>query len=91
VALVAGAVLAIVTPAGGYVDELFVRRPWRGRGLGRALLLCECAELRSRGLPRAYLGVDEANPTGARHLYESAGFASSRGATYFFEKRLGSR
>lgn len=86
---VAGAVLAIVTPAGGYVDELFVRRPWRGRGLGRALLVHECAELRRRGLPRAYLGVDAANPTGARHLYESAGFASSRGATNFFEKRLG--
>lgn len=87
---VAGAILAIVTPAGGYVHDLFVRRPWRGRGLGRALLLYECAELRRRDLPRAYLGVDEANPTGARHLYESAGFASSRGATYFFEKRLGS-
>jgi mycothiol synthase len=85
---VAGSILAIVTPAGGYVDELFVRRPWRGRGLGRALLLHECAELRRRDLPRAYLGVDAANPTGALHLYESAGFASSRGATFFLEKRL---
>ncbi len=86
---VAGAVVAVATPAGGYVDELFVRRPWRGRGLGRALLLHECAELRRRGLPRAYLGVDEANPTGALHLYESAGFEPRRGATYFFEKLLG--
>lgn len=85
---VAGAILAFVTPAGGYVDDLFVRRPWRGRGLGRALLLQACAELRRRGLPQAYLGVDEANPTGALHLYESAGFAPVRGAHSFFEKRL---
>ncbi len=86
---VAGGIIAITTPAGGYVDELFVRRPWRGRGLGRALLLHECAALRRRGLPRAYLGVDEANPTGAMRLYASAGFEPRRGATFFFEKRLG--
>jgi len=88
---VAGAVLAIETPAGGYVDELFVRRPWRGRGLGRALLLHEFAELRRRGLPRAYLGVDAANPTGAMHLYESAGLKPLRGANLFFEKELPAR
>jgi mycothiol synthase len=85
---VAGAVLAFKTPAGGYLDELFVRRPWRGRGLGRALLLQACAEIRRRGLPLAYLGVDSENPTGALHLYESAGFRSSRGATFVFEKKL---
>jgi mycothiol synthase len=84
----AGAVLAFETPSGGYIDELFVRRPWRGRGLGRALLLHTCAELRRRGQPLAYLGVDAENPTGARRLYESAGFRSLRGATLFFEKPL---
>jgi len=85
---VAGAVLALETPAGGYIDELFVRRPWRGRGLGRALLLHECAALRRRGLPRAYLGVDAANPTGALHLYRSAGLEPLRGASRFFEKEV---
>jgi mycothiol synthase len=85
---VAGAVLAFETPVGGYLDELCVRRPWRGRGLGRALLLQACAELRRRDQPLAYLGVDAANPTGALHLYESAGFHSSRGPTYFYEKAL---
>ncbi len=85
---VAGAVLALETPLGGYIDELFVRRPWRGRGLGRALLLHECAELRRRGLPLAYLGVDADNPTGAMHLYRSAGLESKRGATHFFEKEV---
>jgi mycothiol synthase len=83
---VAGSVLATQTPGGGYVDELSVRRPWRGRGLGRALLLHEFAELRRRGLPCAYLGVDGANPTGAMHLYASVGLEPRRGATWFLEK-----
>ena len=77
-----------MTPSGGYLDELFVRRPWRGRGLGRALLLEVCAELRRRGQPVAYLGVDSENPTGAMHLYRTAGFRSLRGATLYFEKAL---
>ena len=88
---VAGAVLSFETPVGGYLDELFVRRPWRGRGLGRALLLQSCVELRRRGQPLAYLGVDAANPTGAMHLYESAGFRSLRGPTYFYEKPVSAR
>jgi mycothiol synthase len=85
---VAGAVLALETPRGGYIDELFVRRPWRRGGLGRALLLLECAELRRRGLPLAYLGVDATNPTGALHLYETAGFVRSR-TTFVYEKEIG--
>jgi mycothiol synthase len=85
---VAGGILAFETPIGGYVDELFVRRPWRGRGLGRALLLRTCGELRRRGHAVAYLGVDSANPTGAMQLYGSAGFRSLRGPTYFYEKTL---
>lgn len=79
---VAGAVLAFVTPEGGYVDELAVRRPWRGRGLGRALLLREFAELRTRGLRLAYLGVDSINPTGAMRVYEGAGMKPSREHVY---------
>jgi mycothiol synthase len=85
---VAGAMLAFETPVGGYLDELFVRRPWRGRGLGRALLLEACAELRRRGRPVAYLGVDSENPTGAMHLYGSAGFTQSRAATLVYEKTV---
>jgi GNAT superfamily N-acetyltransferase len=58
---------------GGYVGALGVRRPWRGRGYGRALLLHSFREFRRRGKRRATLGVDAANPTGATHLYESVG------------------
>jgi mycothiol synthase len=85
---VAGSLLAFQTPLGGYIDSLSVRRPWRGRGLGRALLLEAFTELRRRGLPRAYLGVDSENPTGAVGLYESVGMRAKRGAHLVFEKDL---
>lgn len=60
---------------GGWVAALGVRRPWRGRGLGRALLLHTFAEFYRRGLTRVSLGVDSENPTGATKLYESVGMA----------------
>jgi mycothiol synthase len=85
---VAGSLQAFETPLGGYIDSLSVRRPWRGRGLGRALLREAFAELRRRGLPRAYLGVDAENPTGAMGLYESVGMGPKRGAHLVFEKDL---
>jgi mycothiol synthase len=58
---------------GGYVGALGVRRPWRGRGYGRALLLQSFREFQRRGSNRVTLGVDAANPTGATQLYESVG------------------
>jgi len=57
----------------GWVGILGVRRPWRKRGLGRALLLHAFAEFRKRGLRGAGLGVDAESITGANRLYESAG------------------
>lgn len=62
----------------GWVSILGVRRPWRRRGLGRALLLHSFAELRARGKTRVGLGVDAASPTGAVALYESVGMAVAR-------------
>ena len=85
---VAGGVIAVETALGGYIDELFVRRPWRGMGLGRALLLQACRELRRRGRDLAYLGVDSENPTGATRLYDAAGFRRLRRPILFFEKKL---
>jgi mycothiol synthase len=85
---VAASLLAFETPLGGYIDSLSVRRPWRGRGLGRGLLRGAFTELRRRGHPRAYLGVDSENPTGALSLYESVGMLPTRGAHLVFEKDL---
>ena len=58
---------------GGYVGALGVRRPWRGRGYAKALLLHTFREFYERGMPRVTLGVDAENPTGATHLYERVG------------------
>ena len=60
-------------PELGRVALLGVRRPWRRRGLGRALLLEAFAAFRELGLARGSLGVDSESPTGANRLYESAG------------------
>ena len=72
---------------GGYVGSLGVRRAWRGRGYGRALLLHSFAEFRRRGATRATLGVDASNPTGATRLYESVGMRVEMEAIAW-EKRL---
>jgi mycothiol synthase len=60
-------------PNAGYIDTLGTLREFRGRGLGRALMLTAFADFARRGLPKAVLGVDATNPTGARELYESLG------------------
>jgi mycothiol synthase len=65
-------------PEAGWVATLGVRRPWRRRGLGTALLLHAFHELRARGCPRAALGVDAENTTGAVGLYERAGMRPVR-------------
>ncbi|MGE5251407.1 MAG: GNAT family N-acetyltransferase [Bacteroidota bacterium] len=60
-------------PELGWVNDLAVRRPWRKRGLGLALLLHSFGEFHRRGNPKVGLGVDAENLTGALRLYEKAG------------------
>jgi len=62
----------------GLIDELGVRPAWRGRGIGRTLLLHAFAALAARGLPGAVLTVDTKNRTGATALYESVGMRPVR-------------
>jgi mycothiol synthase len=73
---------------GGWVGAIGVRAPWRGRGIGRALLLHAFAEFRGRGDPHVGLGVDAENPTGATRLYESVGMRVMK-EDVIFEKELG--
>ena len=61
-----------------WVHVLGVRRPWRRRGLGLALLLRVFAEFYARGERRAVLQVDSENETGATRLYERAGMSVAR-------------
>jgi ribosomal protein S18 acetylase RimI-like enzyme len=74
--VVAAAVCRSSTPRAegtAVVGELAVRAPWRRRGIALALLHTAFAEFHRRGIPRAELGVDAQNPTGATRLYERAG------------------
>ncbi|HET8777114.1 MAG TPA: GNAT family N-acetyltransferase, partial [Candidatus Limnocylindria bacterium] len=57
----------------GWISDLVVREPFRGRGIGRALLASAIAEWRLRGGHQMMLEVSY-DRTVARALYEAAGF-----------------
>jgi mycothiol synthase len=92
---IAGGVLNAIYPAEnealgiqrGWLDSVFTRRPWRRRGLARALIGRSLELLRERGMTSAALGVDAENPTGATRLYERVGMRRFWEAVVF-EKEL---
>jgi mycothiol synthase len=75
---VAGVILCYGARDFGWVLELAVRRRWRGRGLGLALLRKGLRECYVRGFTRVGLEVDAANPMGATRVYERAGMHVTR-------------
>ena len=81
---VAGAAINVIHEGTwGETDDLFVRRPWRKQGLGRALLAGSLHLFTARGLTTAGLGVDAENVSGALGLYESVGYRPyQRSASY---------
>jgi mycothiol synthase len=71
----------------GWVGTLGVRKPWRKKGLGLALLHASFADFYRCGMKTVGLGVDASNTTGATRLYERAGMSiASEFVT--FEKEL---
>ncbi len=58
----------------GYTETIFVRRPWRGQGIAKALIARSFQVLKDAGMAEAALGVDGENPTGAVQLYRKMGF-----------------
>jgi mycothiol synthase len=67
----------------GYTEYISVRRPWRRRGLARALIAASFPLLRARGMNEAALAVDTENPSGALRVYEGCGFQPvTRSADY---------
>jgi ribosomal protein S18 acetylase RimI-like enzyme len=71
----------------GWIHVVAVRRPWRGRGVGHALLSWSFGALAAVGMRRAALSVDAENTTGAVRLYERAGMRVSERFAYW-EKEL---
>jgi ribosomal protein S18 acetylase RimI-like enzyme len=78
----AGIALGRLFPTGrpqlGWISVLGVRRPWRRRGIGRALLRHAFGEFHRGGWSRVGLGVDGESETGAVELYERAGMRVDR-------------
>ncbi len=67
----------------GWVENISIRRPWRHRGLARALMAASFPLLRARGMTEGALTVDTENLSGALRVYESVGFRpTDRSTTY---------
>ena len=67
----------------GYTETIFVRRPWRRRGVAKALITRSFQVLKDAGMEDAALSVDGQNPNGALQLYRSLGFKEvKRGVTF---------
>jgi ribosomal protein S18 acetylase RimI-like enzyme len=67
----------------GYTEHVFVRRPWRGRGLAKALLVRSLRLLKEQGMDEAELGVDSENDSGAYGFYERLGYKTERTDIWF--------
>ena len=74
----------------GWIGTIAVRRSWRKKGLGIALMLHTFGEFYKRGTSTIGLGVDSANLTGATRLYERAGMYAA-GEFAMYEKELKTR
>ena len=93
---VAGMVLSFIDAAEnqeykrkrGFTEGISVRRPWRRRGLARALICLSLYALKERGMQHAALGVDSQNISGALRVYEWCGFRVVKQGT-IFRKAMG--
>lgn len=65
----------------GYAENISVRRPYRRRGLARALLVQALYTVKERGMEEAALSVLTENVHGAFSLYEGVGFRVVRSWT----------
>lgn len=62
----------------GYTETICVRRPWRRRGLARALIARSLKVHKTQGMTETALGVDAHNPNGALRLYQSMGYVQTK-------------
>jgi ribosomal protein S18 acetylase RimI-like enzyme len=58
----------------GYTEFISVRRPFRRRGLARALITRSLRAQKQAGMTESALGVDSENLSGATKVYEDCGF-----------------
>ena len=58
----------------GYTEGICTRRPWRKKGLARALIVQSMKMFKDMGMTETALSVDAENLSGALRLYESVGY-----------------
>ena len=58
----------------GWTEGISVRRPWRGKGVAKALIVRSMHMHKALGMTEVALGVDTNNPNGALQLYEGLGY-----------------
>lgn len=93
---VAGQVKTYIDPAWnegfnrkrGWTEFISVGRPWRRRGLARALVTRSLRAQQHAGMLESGLGVDSESPTGATRVYEDCGFGVT-GRNTVYRKPLG--
>jgi ribosomal protein S18 acetylase RimI-like enzyme len=71
----------------GWTEDISVRKPWRRRGLARALITRSLQMFKDMGMDHAALDVDTQNLAGALDLYERVGFVVEKRHTKY-RKRL---
>ena len=73
--------------ARGYTEDICVRRPWRQKGLAKALIAHSLKILAQAGMTEAALGVDSDNENGALDLYLGLGY-ETRWKFFAYRKAL---
>lgn len=71
----------------GHTENISVQRPWRKRGVARALIARSLEVLKERGMTEAALRVDTENQNGALKLYEGCGYRVHQHSSEF-RKRM---
>lgn len=67
----------------GYTEFISVRRPWRKRGLARALIAQSLRKQKEQGMTESALGADSENISGATRVYEDCGFRMTKRHTIY--------
>jgi ribosomal protein S18 acetylase RimI-like enzyme len=71
---IVGHVISTSDEEGAHTPWVGVQRPWRQRGLGKALMTRMLQRCQERGIQQADIGATAENPGKAVHLYESVGY-----------------
>ena len=62
----------------GWTEEITTRKPWRRRGIAKALIVRSMHMHQAKGMTEVALGVDTDNPNGALKLYQSLCYEKER-------------